>query len=212
MGTDPVLTAMEFQRCFKVDQEKTPAHIGFVSYDLHTDEVYLLEEKFIQATRRIKGDCGDTYLILLLAVRLFVREGVERPLLEAMRRRYDQHWGQQKGSGKPGGRRSEGGVDLDVTLEKNLQWAETANAVDVIKKALVEPSALITAVGQEVPFSENGCVEPLRCFAAEAQLVHRESEVVACTLAGQAVKVGELELKAQLLANDTGEIFDMRKQ
>lgn len=40
MGTDPVLTAMAFHGCSKVDWETTAVRYGFILYEFRTGEVH----------------------------------------------------------------------------------------------------------------------------------------------------------------------------
>lgn len=84
MGTDPVFIAMEFYRFSKVDWENTAVCDGFPLYDFRTGEVYGLEEEYIRAAKKIKGDDVASSWIVLPAVPLYIHNGVHRTLLEAV--------------------------------------------------------------------------------------------------------------------------------
>lgn len=65
MGKDPFLTSTAFNRCSKVDWERTAVRGGFVLNNLRTGNVFRLEEKSVPASRRIWVRDGAPSSILL---------------------------------------------------------------------------------------------------------------------------------------------------
>lgn len=68
---------------------------------------------------------------------------------------------------------------------------------------------LIIAVGQEVPVSKKVYVEFLWCFGTEIQTARRESQAASGELDVQKERVGELELKGQILAHAAKKAADL---
>lgn len=85
MGTDPVLTAPAFHRCGKVDLNKTAVREGLVSYDILTSEIYGLNEKAVQAKKRLRGVDGVSATVTLAVVLVTLRADVLRGDLVSIR-------------------------------------------------------------------------------------------------------------------------------
>lgn len=137
-------------------------------------------------------DDGAPLSIVLQAVPLLSREGVEWTSPEAIRCDYDKHRGQTQGSGEASGRKDKEGLDLDALLEKHLLWAEAGDGGDVTEEVRVAMRTPTTAAGHEVLVSKKGYVDFLHSFATEMQAERLESQASSCELEIQKAKLREL--------------------
>lgn len=90
-------------------------------------------------------------------------------------------------------------------------WAEAEDAGEATEEFLMTTRTLSTAVGYEVNVSKKGYVELLRSLSTELLSARHESDIAAHKSAGQDAKMGQLELKVQLLADDAVKVGDLRK-
>lgn len=88
------------------------------------------------AAKQIRVDDGAPSSIVLQAVSLLLREGVEWTSLTVISPDYHKPHGQDKSSGKASGRGDEERLDLDALMEKNLLWAEAGDGTDITKRRL----------------------------------------------------------------------------
>lgn len=102
-------------------------------------------------------------------------------------------------------------MDLNKLWENALLCAEDEDAVGVTEEALVATRTLITAVGHKLLMSEMGYTELLCSFATKLRSARRESKCAARNLAVRMAKVGDIEFKLQLFADDSGNVGDLQK-
>lgn len=93
-------------------------------------------------------------------------------------------------SSEAGGKWDEDRVDLDVSMEKDVLWADASDVGDVSKEVLVATRILITAIGHKVVLPKIDYLEVFCSFTTEVQSLRRESEGAARTMADQEAKVG----------------------
>lgn len=177
-----------------------------MSYDFPTGEVYGLNEEAIQAKKHVSGADGVPTAVTLTAVPITFRVDASRVDLASIWQDYDACRQREGGCGENNRAGASGGAELDALLEKNLLWAEAGDAERVTEEALLPTLSLVSAVGYDLFVSKKGFVELLRSLAGEVLTRRIECEATTRHLDDRTTKVGELGLKARLLAEEAGQV------
>lgn len=83
---------------------------------------------------------------------------------------------------------------------------QAGNSAEVPKEILCVTRVLIKEIGCAMPVAIKGCVEMVQELTGEAKDARQKSEADMLTLAEHDEKVEELDLKVQLLPNDSQKV------
>lgn len=117
-----------------------------------------------------------------------------------MQRDYDENCGVNSDPDKASMEGSADGESLVELLEQEWLWGQAAVAEKMLGEAFALARQLIQAVSCTVPIAKNGYLELLRGLASDLQTLRRAATAMIEQLADWEVKLSELVLKAQLLA------------
>lgn len=195
-----MLTTLAPKMCMEIKWKKTATKDGFVRYEFTSGEVLGDREESVQGGKSARVSGGSSMTVNLAAVSVFFQADREQVDINDISRDYEEY------CGLAANHVHFSGADFDTLLDQDLLWDQAADSIEVLEEHSSTFRALIDDTGSAVPVSKTEYVDLVQRLAGEVKDARQKSEADERKLAERDTKNEELNLKVQLLADDSEKI------